>query len=57
MVAPVLDATDLARVVLPTPGKPQKRITIDIRNEMTSANSLDNSIPPKLRPVNENKLV
>jgi hypothetical protein len=36
MVAPVVEATDLARVVFPTPGKPQKRITIGIRYEMTS---------------------
>jgi hypothetical protein len=28
MIAPVLSATALARVLLPAPGKPQKRIMI-----------------------------
>jgi hypothetical protein len=48
MLAPVLEATDLARVVLPTPGKPQKRIISGITNAMASAYSLENSIQPQL---------
>lgn len=39
MVAPILEATDLARVVLPTPGNPQKRRIIGITNEITRAKS------------------
>ena len=57
MLAPVLEATDIASVVLPTPGNPQKRISTGITDSMSSVNSIEKSISPLSRSVSENELV